>query len=178
MHALVVFESMFGNTQKIAQAVSDGLVPHTKVDLVEVGSAPAVLDEDVTLLVVGGPTQAWGMTRKGTRQSAANQAPEGLVSKGIGLREWLATVKRGSKTVAAVAFDTRFQRPRWLTGSAARGVQNQLRRLGFRTVAPSESFFVSATTGPLVDGETERARRWAEKLGSRLETAERDRSAS
>ncbi len=64
-------------------------------------------------------------------------------------------------------------RPRWLTGSAARGIQNQLGRLGFRIVAPPESFLVSSTTGPLLDGETERARSWGEKLGARLEAAER-----
>ncbi len=53
MHAVVVFESMFGNTQRIAGAISDGLTPHAKVDVVEVGTAPTALDEDVNLLVVG-----------------------------------------------------------------------------------------------------------------------------
>ncbi len=173
MHAVVVFESMFGNTQRIAEAVSDGLAPHAKVDVSEVGTAPTSLDDDVTLLVVGCPTQAWGMSRKNTRQSAEKQAPQGLVSKGIGVREWLASVTKGSETVAAVAFDTRFHKPRWVTGSAARSVQKRLRRLGFRVLAPAESFFVSGTTGPLLDGETERARNWGEKLGARLEAAQR-----
>ncbi len=171
MHAVVVFESMFGNTHRIAEAISDGLAPHAKVDVVEVGTAPTSLDEDVTLLIVGSPTQAWGMSRKNTRLSAEKQAPQGLVSKGIGMREWLASVTKGSGTVAAASFDTRFHKPRWLTGSAARGAQKCLRRLGFRVIVPAESFFVSGTTGPLLDGERERARTWGDELGARLETA-------
>lgn len=82
MRALVVFESMFGNTQVIARSVADGLAPRMRVDLVEVGAAPTALDGDVDLLVVGGPTHAFGMSRAGTRQSAAQQSQRGLVSGG------------------------------------------------------------------------------------------------
>ncbi|HSL25245.1 MAG TPA: flavodoxin domain-containing protein [Acidimicrobiia bacterium] len=73
MPALVVFESMFGNTEAIAKAVADGLTARMAVDIVEVGVAPAVLSDDVELLVVGGPTHAFGMSRPGTRQKAAEQ---------------------------------------------------------------------------------------------------------
>ena len=85
MRALVVYESMFGNTQTIADAIAGGLAQRMRVDAVEVGSAPATLDDDVTLLVVGGPTHAFGMSRPRTRQDAATQTPDGLVSTGIGL---------------------------------------------------------------------------------------------
>ena len=73
-HALVVYESMFGNTQTIAVAVADGLSVRMTVDLVEVGAAPSAVAADVDLLVVGGPTHAFGMTRPNTRQDAAKQA--------------------------------------------------------------------------------------------------------
>ena len=171
MQALVVFESMFGNTQTIAKAIAEGLSSHMKVDMVEVGAAPTIIDEDVELLVVGGPTQAFGMSRPGTRQGAAKQAEQGVVSAGIGLREWLAAIPHGSQSVAAAAFDTRFKKPHWLVGSAARAAEERLRRLGFRMIAPSESFYVAGTPGPLLDGETERARRWGEKVGSELTTS-------
>jgi flavodoxin-like protein len=162
MTAVVVFESMFGNTQQIADAVSEGLAQHLRVDQVEVNAAPAVVGDDVELLVVGGPTHAFGLTRPGTRQSAAQQADNGLVSAGIGLREWLDTLPKGSSDVAVACFDTRVSRPR-LPGSAA-AAEKRLRRLGFRAVARSQSFFVEGTTGPLVRGERERARRWGEEL--------------
>lgn len=88
--ALVVFESMFGNTATIAQAIADGLSGGADVDVVEVGVAPTVIADDVSPLVVGGPTHAFGMSRPSSRRSAAQQADHGVVSRGIGLREWLA----------------------------------------------------------------------------------------
>jgi hypothetical protein len=164
MSALVVYESMFGNTQSIAKAIADGLSSRMCVEVVEVGDAPRVIGADVELLMVGGPTHAFGMSRPGTRQSAAQQAGHDLVSKGIGMREWLVNVRGESKSVAATAFDTRINKPR-VPGSAARAVQKRLSRLGFRIVAPAESFWVTGTPGPLLDGELERASRWGEKLG-------------
>ena len=81
MRALVVYESMFGNTQAIADAVADGLAARVRVDAVEVGAAPTVVGDDVVLLVVGGPTHAFGMSRQATRQDAGRQAERGLVSE-------------------------------------------------------------------------------------------------
>ena len=165
MRALVVYESMFGNTQAIADAVADGLDAHMRVDAVEVGAAPTVVGDDVALLVVGGPTHAFGMSRPSTRQDAGRQAEHGLVSAGIGLREWLTAVEEGSGSVAAAAFDTRIDRPR-LPGSAARAAEKGLRRRRFRIIARPKSFYVTGTKGPLVDGELGRARRWADQLGA------------
>jgi hypothetical protein len=166
MRARVVFESMFGNTQLIAQAVTEGLAESMHVDLEEVGTAaPDVTDVD--LLVVGGPTHAFGMSRGRTRESAADQAVGGVVSAGEGLREWLSAVTGGSPDIAAAAFDTRIDKPR-LPGSAAHGAERRLRRLGFRITEPAASFYVTDTAGPLVDGERERARRWGALLGSKI----------
>jgi hypothetical protein len=178
MHALVIFESMFGNTRIIAEAIAEGLSSRIETELVEVGAAPTVIDDDVGLFVVGGPTHAFGMSRYGTRKSAAEQAGEGLVSSGIGQREWLDAVEGGSDRVGAAAFDTRIDKPHWLVGSAARGVDKRLRRLGFRVIAPSQSFYVAGTRGPLLDGEAERARRWGRELASEYAEAEEDRQVS
>jgi len=165
MRTLVVFESMFGNTQEIATAVAEGLSSHLSVDVVEVGAASTVIGDDVEFLVVGGPTHAFGLSRPGTRQSAAQQAGEHLVSAGLGLREWLAAVHGGSGRVAAAAFDTRVKKP-GLPGSAARAAGKRLSRLGCRLIARPASFYVAGTPGPLLPGERERARTWGEKLGS------------
>ena len=135
-----------------------------RVDAVEVGGAPATLDDDVTLLVVGGPTHAFGMSRPRTRQDAATQAPDGLVSTRTGLREWLAAL-RAPAGIAAAAFDTKVSKPH-LPGSAARAAEKRLRRLGFRVAAPAESFYVEGTLGPLLEGEQDRAMRWGDQLGA------------
>ena len=178
MKALVVYESMFGNTRTIAKAVAEGLSCGLETDLVEVGAASSVLNDEIDLLVVGGPTHAFGMSRPGTRKSAAQQAMEGAVSKGIGQREWLDALERGPKSVAAAVFDTRINKPHWLVGSAARAVEKRLRRLGFRLVASSQSFYVEGTPGPLLDGEEDRARRWGEELASEFSAREAERQVS
>ena len=167
--ALVVFESMFGNTQKIAEAVKQGLSSHVPADILEVGTAPHALGE-IELLVVGGPTHAFGMSRPGTREDAIRQAGGHVVSGGIGLREWLSTLERTPGKATVAAFDTRIAKPR-VPGSAARAAEKRLRRLGFRVTVASESFYVTGTAGPLVEGEEERARAWGEKLGEGYEVA-------
>jgi flavodoxin len=164
MRAVVVYESMFGNTQAIADAVANGLASSMRVDLLEVGEAPATIDDDVALLVAGGPTHAFGMSRPQTRADAAQQAEQPVVSAGIGLREWLAAAGRRTGDTVAATFDTRVDRPR-VPGSAAHAGERRLRRLGFPAIAPAESFYVGGTSGPLVEGEVERARRWGEELG-------------
>src|SRR4051812_12631729 len=87
MKALIVYESMFGNTKEIARGVADGLGEVFEVSFAEVTSDPPVVDVD--LLVVGAPTHAFGLSRPRTRQDASRQ---GLVSPAVvkfGLREYL-----------------------------------------------------------------------------------------
>ncbi|MFC4119850.1 flavodoxin family protein [Nonomuraea zeae] len=170
MEALVVYESMYGNTRQIAEAVADGLGTRMRVVVVEVGSAPRLVGGEVGLLVVGGPTHAFSMSRSSTRQSAAQQATGPLVSRGDGVREWLAALSTSSAALASAAFDTRIAKPR-MPGSAARGVARRLRRLGIRSVAPAESFYVMGTQGPLADGELERAKQWGEHLAASVPAA-------
>lgn len=166
MKALIVFESMFGNTQQVAQAIRDGLAGHCEVTMTEVGAA-GPLPDDIDLLVVGGPTHAFGMSRATTRQDAARQADGPLVSAGVGIREWIAGLPQRGGPVA-VAFDTRMGKPSWLVGSAARSAAAQLKQHGLRAAARPESFHVQAVTGPLAAGELARARNWGDILGKAL----------
>lgn len=165
--ALVVFESMFGNTEEIAEAVAAGLRTGLTVDVVEVGSAPLVLGDEVELLVVGGPTHAFSMSRPSTRADAAKQGADVQAAAGIGLREWVDQVGKGSARPAVVAFGTKVKRPR-LPGSAARAALTRLRRAGFRTLESAENFYVGGTKGPLVDGELDRARNWGAKCAAEV----------
>jgi hypothetical protein len=173
MRAVVVYESMYGNTKTVATAIADGLRTAMEVELVEVGAAPAIIAEDIGLLVVGAPTHAHGLSKPETRQKAAGNASGGLVSPGIGLREWLAGV-RGSARVSAAAFDTTIKGPRLLWGSAAEAADRRLRSLGFAVVVPPERFFIKGPFGPvhdvLQDGEVERAQAWGEALAAKVRT--------
>jgi hypothetical protein len=178
MRALVVYESMFGNTQEVAEAVAAGLSGTFEVEVKEIADAPATLPAGVDLLVLGGPTHAFGLTREQTRQDAAGRREDPLVSRGPGLREWLEGLvlpATTSATPSAATFDTRIAKPRF-PGSAAKGASRRLRRLGFRLVE-SESFWVKDVTGPLIDGEPERARAWGEHVGVAAAHPGREHSA-
>ncbi|MFE2752299.1 flavodoxin family protein [Actinosynnema sp. NPDC059335] len=159
--ALVVYESMFGNTRVIAEAVGAALAEGgLRVDVVEVGSAPDVLPADVALLVVGAPTHTFSLSRPSTRRLAADQAAGDLVSRGRGVREWLAALRPVVRPVAARAFDTRMGTG-WFTGSAAKMITKRLGRLHFDDVGAPRSFYVAGTCGPLLEGELDRAADWA-----------------
>ena len=68
MRALVVYESSFGNTGRVASAIWEGMFSLLEdVSLLEVGAAPSVLPQELELLVVGAPTQVFGMSRPVTR---------------------------------------------------------------------------------------------------------------
>lgn len=161
---LVVYESMFGNARAVAGAIAEGLRETVAVELLEVSHAPTVLEAPTTV-VVGGPTHTLSMTRPSTRVRAAKLTQEPLVSRGIGLREWLTRVNARTD-VRAAAFDTRLERPRWLRWfrSAAPKIEARLRALGMSILLPAESFLVTSETGPLLPRELERAREWGRAL--------------
>ncbi|HEY9411310.1 MAG TPA: hypothetical protein VIP77_17155 [Jiangellaceae bacterium] len=160
MRALVVYESMFGNTQAIAEAIGHRLEAVMDVDVKEVGAVEAVVPDDVDLLVAGGPTHVLGLSRPRTRQDAADKGEGAVISAGIGVREWLDDLPDMRREVAAAAFATRADKPR-LPGSAARAANRRLKRHGFRVVTPPQDFYVTGLTGPLAAGELDHARTWA-----------------
>jgi flavodoxin len=160
MRSVVLYESLYGNTEAVATAVADGLASRGEVTLARFGEVPREALEQVNLVVLGGPTHGWGMTRSASRKRSA---AEGYA---VGAREWLEEPRRGEGKMAA-AFDTRFSKPRWLTGSAALRMARRLERRGYRLVAPAESFFVEHTEGPLRAGEEDRARAWGADLAER-----------
>jgi flavodoxin len=169
MRSVVVCESWFGNTDKVAQAITDELARHGEAKLVSVGERPGEL-EQIDLLVVGGPTHAHGMSSSMTRRGALEQAHGEPEDAGPGVRGWLKELPKVDRGMAA-AFDTRIEKPTVLVGSAAKGIGKRLRRHGFELVAPPESFFVLDSEGPLKDGELERATAWAEQLANAAVTA-------
>jgi len=142
MKVLVIYDSTYGNTEHIAQAVARGLSEHESVTLLPVANVGDIAWDDIDLLIVGGPTHGHGMSEP--------------------LKAWLGSLPPNAlHGVVAVTFDTRFHIPKFLSGSAAESVEHRLKKLGAEVLLPPESFYVTKSEGPLADGELERAERWA-----------------
>ena len=143
MRALVVVESWFRSTRAVADAVAQGFRPFIRVDLRRVGIDSLTLDQPTDLLIVGGPTHPFGMSRPEARADAAMQARHGPTAE-IGVRERLESMPRGVLGHVA-ALDTRIDRGSIL-GSAAHGIAKRLRAAG----------------------ELDRAKHWGRQLAPRL----------
>lgn len=170
MRAIVVYESMYGNTHEVADVIGAGHAGSLDVSVVSVAEAAPSLIAGADLVVVGGPTHVHGMSRESTRKAAAEaaQKPESDLkldpdASGPGLRDWFASL--GHFAAKAAAFDTRTHGPAVFTGRASRGVAHQLRSHGFEVVTDPESFLVTKQDR-LDEHETERAREWGAELAS------------
>jgi flavodoxin I len=146
MKALIVYDSVFGNTEQIAQAIGNALGSQMGVEILRAGTVESEQLAGLKLLVVGSPTQ-------GGRATPAIQDFLGRVS---------ADVIRG---VNVAAFDTRL--PTRLVGIfdyAAGRIADSLKSKGGLLMAPPEGFVVGGREGPLKEGELERAAEWARRL--------------
>jgi hypothetical protein len=168
MHAIVVYESMYGNTRHVAEAIARGIDDSETVRVVPVSMAEAATLADFDLVVVGGPTHVHGMSRASTRQAAGDAATASAGALAMepdstsdGVREWLASLS--GMTGRAAAFDTRLDAAPLLTGRASKGIAKMLRTAGFELVAQPESFLVDKDTH-LLAGEEQRARAWGASL--------------
>lgn len=174
MRTLVAYESMYGNTAAIGEAIATSLrAQGLEVDagpISRIGPADAAR---VDLVIVGGPTHAHGMSRPGTRETAASDKDNTFAEPTVapGLREWMDDLPPGTERLAA-AFDTRIDEPRFLTGSAAKGIAQRLERHGYRLVVEPESFLVS-TKNRLLEEEIDHAASWGAELAERVKTTAR-----
>ena len=171
MRALIVYESIYGNTHVVANHVAEGLRAHFDVDVVPVDKATEDRVAAADLLVVGGPTHLHGMSSTRSRQAGrdaahkpGNEMDLDPDAEGEGLRDWFhelpATAPR-----AAAAFDTRLDAPALLTGRASRAIARRLAELGYHLAADPESFVVD-NENHLLAGEADRAEAWAHALTS------------
>jgi hypothetical protein len=162
MKALVVYESLFGNTEQVARAITTGLSKYMEVDLRDVSDAPPEITDFLDLIVVGGPTHAFSMSRPNTREDAFRQgATQGR--RELGLREWLGHLRSGPHSEMLATFDTKVDKVRHLPGSAAKGAAKVARKHGY-SPSRTESFYVADVSGPLLEGELDRAEAWGERL--------------
>jgi hypothetical protein len=124
MNAVVVYESLYGNTHEIAKAVADGLRSGGEATVLSVADASGERLAGAELVVVGGPTHVHGMasrlSRKGAADDARKKGHELPDIEGPALRDWFDGLPKADGTPAAT-FDTRIDKPRFVTGSAAKG---------------------------------------------------------
>lgn len=149
MKTVVIYGSRYGNTERIARAITFELAKHGEAHAVPVDQAPAMF-ADVDLVLVGGPTEGHGVT----------PAVKGY------LRALTRDVIKGK---AAAAFDTRLHGARWLTGAAGDGITRELEQLGAHLIARPESFEVAGKDPVLKAGEADRAAVWAAELAAVVE---------
>ena len=165
--AFIIVESYFGNTRAIAEAVSTGLIEGgVDAQVIDVSQAPSALPADLDLLVLGAPTHNRGLPTATSRAKACEQAGSGEASHGIG--GWLETTAIPASTSAA-AFDTVISKG-WLSGSAAKAIAKALQRHQGRRTVSVRSFVVTASKGPLADGEKTDAHSWGRELAASANT--------
>ena len=156
MKALVIYDSVFGNTEQIAQAIGNALGSQEDVEILRVSNVKLEQLTGLKLLIAGSPT----------RQFRPTAAINNLLKR---------IPKNGLKGVKVAAFDTRFtmsaiEESRVLPffvrlfGYAAKPISDRLKKKGGELIIPPEGFFVEGVEGPLKEGELERAADWAKQI--------------
>lgn len=165
MKAVVIFESLWGNTAAVAGAIAEGLGP----DVPALPPDEAVGDAlaNVDLIVAGAPVLAFNLPteqiREGVRKDPGPKAPRPADLSHPSLRSWLDALPAGSGRFAAFETRVRFS-PRGATSTIA----DKLEKAGYRRLAGDERFVVKGKYGPLRDGELERARAWGAELAAKM----------
>lgn len=159
MNALVVYDSVFGNTALIASKIHENLGPDSK--LVKVNEFKQSDLENLDLLIVGSPTRAFNPTKD--------------------ITEFLKKLPASQlKDMKIAVFDTRIQKEEIkknaflgfmvnIFGYADKPIADKLMKKGATKTAENNGFYVLGTEGPLLDGELERAAEWTKKILSYLE---------
>lgn len=155
MHAVVVIESCFGNTSNVADAIIVGLRSSgAEVDTYAAGSAPRRLSAD--LVLVGAPTHNMGLPTSATHDQATKK---GGTATATGVREWIDRIEALDGRVVTFSTTT----GGLLAGSAGKAIVKGLKRRRIRATHGAD-FTVTGTSGPLADGELERAREWGRTI--------------
>jgi hypothetical protein len=175
MRVAIVYESLFGNTRQVAEAIAEGVrgvVPEAEVSCVRATEANRDVALGADLLVVGAPTHLCGLS-SGVSRKVGLRAEQGAAAKeaghpvspdtaGPGIRDWFIALPKGADGSLGAAFDTRADYR--VAGGAASGIARRLRKHGYDLVAEPEGFVIERTGGPLRDGELDRARIWGGSL--------------
>jgi len=159
MQAIVVYESHWGNTAAIAEAIAEGIGNGARA--MSTSEATAAVVAEAELVVAGSPVMAFNLPSDRMRATMATdkKAPTPPDLSHQSLQDWLRglSLRHGS----AAAFETRL---RFSPGGATGAIERALERAGYRVIAPAGKFIVKGSYGPLREGEAERARQWGADL--------------
>jgi flavodoxin I len=152
MNTLVIYDSVYGNTAQIANAIASTFEQYGPTKVAAANSTSVLDLTGIDLLALGGPTQGHGVS----------PAIRDLLDK-VPSEELL--------NIGTIAFDTRMDFARWLSGSAASTIGKKLEQYQVNLLVPPESFLVAGREGPLKEGELERAAEWAHMIAENLGAA-------
>jgi flavorubredoxin len=169
MHAVVVYESHWGNTAAVARAIAEGIGPEAVAVTTDQATAEILTSAD--MIVAGAPVLgfrlATGAIRKELYLESGAPSPADTLHPSMG--SWLESLPSGH--TPAAAFETRF---RFSPGGAIGTINLKMERAGYKPIAKGQKFLVTGKYGPLKSGELDRARQW----GAELATAVQRDSAS
>lgn len=167
MHAIVVYESAWGNTAAIARAIAEGIGDGARACATDEAAPEVIADAD--LIVAGAPVYAFGLPteqmRENVRKGQASVSPGPDLSH-PSLRSWLDVLPPGRGRSAA--FETRLW---WSPRGATGAIERRLGARGYVPVAKAKKFVVQGGSGPLREGEIERARTWGRELREAIGSA-------
>lgn len=172
MHVVGLFESWFGNTREVAEAIADGARaadPTAEVACLRVAEADRRSEPPTCLSRRPDPhsrhdfrhERMMGLTAEEKKDEAEQHEIE-PGAEGRGVRDWFGELPKATKGTKAAAFDTRGDAR--MAGGAAHGIARRLRHHGYDLVAEPEGSIIEGTEGPLRAGESERARIWGGNL--------------
>ena len=160
MRTMVVYDSMYGNTKHIAEAIGKALGLEEDVGILQVGQVKPEQLAGLTLLIVGSPTPRFSPT--GATTSLLKSIPaNGLEGVKVAAFDTRITEAEIGKVRILAFFVSMF-------GYAAKPIADRLQRKGGELAAPPEGFYVGGTEGPLLEGELERAADWAREIAQRI----------
>lgn len=161
MNAVVVYESLWGNTAAVARAIAEGMGPDVPALATDQATAERLAAAD--LIVAGAPVLGFSLPSEQMRESVRGSAPGAPAPADLShpsMRSWLDSLPLASGAFAA--FETRVRGP--VPGGSVKHIAKGLEAAGRREIAKASSFYVAGKYGPLRDGELDRARAWGAEL--------------
>jgi flavodoxin len=164
MKALVIYDSAFGNTEQIAQAIGSAMGSQGDANVLKVSDVRLDQLVGLELLIIGSPTQRFRPI-PGISNMLDGIPKDSLTGVRVGAFDTRLTVDEINKT-PVLAFFVKLSGD---SAYAAKHIANQLKKKGGQLIAPPEGFFVEGMKGPLVQGELERAVDWAKQIGAKVQ---------
>lgn len=167
MNAIIVYESVWGNTAAVARAIAEGFGPNAHAYATDEIAQKELATAD--LIVAGSPVFGFSLPTETMRENILRSETDASTPPDLShpsLRSWLETLPAGHGLSAA--FETRiWWSPRGATGT----IEKRLAQRGYMPMAKAHKFVVRDKYGPLREGELDRAREWGRELRQVIETA-------